>query len=181
MSENRIPVTIDLIDPESHQIREVYARFGLAIHMAQALERTLAIALATVCGPGPRKITRKRYDSLLQSNFEKTLGQLVAKLGKSVVAIPEASEHTLSEALRKRNWLVHSYFWERAVSFNRKEGRQSMIDELQALSEYFEKIDVKFSAVVRAWGEKHGVTQQVIDKEMKTLIDTDDAKASESD
>jgi hypothetical protein len=179
VSEKKTPSFVDLIDPESVQIREVYAQFGVAIYMAQALERTLGIALATVYRSGPRRITRGQYDSLLQSNFEKTLGQLVAKLRKSV-AIPRESEDMLSEALRKRNWLVHDYFWERAASFNRPEGRQSMIDELKTLIEYLEEVDARFTAIVEEWGDKHGVTQATVDREMKKLMDAGDARASTS-
>ena len=169
MSEMKVPLFVDLIDPESHQVREVYAHFGLAMYMAQALERTLAMALTTVYGPGPRRITRKQYDSLLQSNFEKTLGQLVAKLRKKAT-IPDESEQMLSDALRKRNWLAHEYFWERAARFNTGEGRATMIDELKALIADLEKVDARFRATVREWGEKHGVTQEILDEEMKKLM-----------
>lgn len=34
------------MDPESEQIREVYARYGLAMFQAQCLERALAMTLA---------------------------------------------------------------------------------------------------------------------------------------
>ena len=54
------------IDAKSHQIREVYANFGLAMYTAQGFERTLGIALATVYGP--EKITRAQFDDFLEHN-----------------------------------------------------------------------------------------------------------------
>lgn len=169
MSENKVSVFFDFIDPESHQIREVSAHFGLAMYMAQVLERTLALALATVYGPGPGKLVRHQYDALLESNFQKTLGALVKKLRKSV-PISEELEALLSESLRKRNWLAHNYFWERAVTFNKEDGRQSMIKELKAIVDYFERVDAKFSAIIREWGDKHGVTQEIVENEMSKLL-----------
>ena len=70
---------------ESEQIKEVFAPFGLAIYQAQCLERSLAMAVATVYGPGPQKLTKSGYEKLLQSNFKRTLGRLIAELQESVV------------------------------------------------------------------------------------------------
>ncbi len=39
-----IPFNVEFIDPESHQVREVYAHFGLAMYYAQGLERAVALA-----------------------------------------------------------------------------------------------------------------------------------------
>ena len=36
-----------MLDPESEEIREVYAFFGLAIYQAQCLEKQLAMVIAT--------------------------------------------------------------------------------------------------------------------------------------
>lgn len=56
----------EYIEPELDQIREVYARFGLAMYQAHCLERQLAIILATReawsnrrLGYGIRQRTRK--------------------------------------------------------------------------------------------------------------------------
>lgn len=161
--------SVDILDPESHQIREVYARFGLAMYQAQCLERTLAILMATVYGPGPQKSRRTQYDALLESNFRKTLGSFINQLRKRV-SIAVDLELRLSEALEKRNWLAHNYFWERAPRFMKEEGRESMIKELQEIADYFAEIDSKLTMIVTEWGEKHGITEEVIQQQMETFM-----------
>ncbi len=133
------------------------------------LERTLAILIATVYEYKPPKITRAQYDLLLESHFQKTLGRLIYKLRKSL-PIAEDLEFTLLEALDKRNWLFHNYFWERAQKFMKEDGREAMIEELQEIAYYFEKVDHKLDMILLLWGEEHGVTEEIIQKKMENLI-----------
>ncbi len=123
-------MTAEHLDSEAEQIKEVYAYFGLAMYRAQCLERQLAIVLATRYGPGPTKITNVEYDGLLESLFSKTMGRLVRDIGE-VAKLSEREEEQLREALNKRNWLAHRYFWERARVFLSASGRVAMIQELQ--------------------------------------------------
>ena len=107
-------MTVEHIDPESAQIREVYAYFGLAMYQAQCLERQLAMILATKYGPGPTRITSREFDALLERLFRRTLGHLVNEIG-ALVEVSEDEKEQLRDALSKRNWLAHHYFWNRAV------------------------------------------------------------------
>ena len=102
------------IDPDSEQIREVYARFGVAIYYAQCLERQLAIILATKYGPGPTRISQSDFDRIIDDLFSKTLGQLVSEIRRAAELSDDEGER-LKKALEKRNWLAHRYFWDRAA------------------------------------------------------------------
>ena len=104
------------IDPKSAQIREVFARFGLAMFEAQCLERQLALILAMKYRPGPTEISRPEFDNILEGLFARTLGQLVREIG-TLAELSDDDEKRLQEALIKRNWLAHHYFWERATEF----------------------------------------------------------------
>ena len=159
----------EYIDPESEQIREVYARFGLAMYQAQCLERQLAIILATKYGPGPTKITSKGFNSLLNILFRRTLGQLVNDIG-SIIEVNEDEKEQLKYALNKRNWLTHHYFWDRAVEFQSRDGRDSMISELQEAAEYFDALDVIYTKRTEDWGETVGITQQSINEHLDRLL-----------
>jgi hypothetical protein len=114
--ESMPDLMLEEIDPESAQIREVYARFGLAMYQSQCVEREVAILLATEYGPGIKAITQAQYSELLESLFRNTLGGLITKLIKSG-QIDSNFESTLRKALTQRNWLAHNYFWERAPHF----------------------------------------------------------------
>ncbi len=145
------------IDPKSQRIKDVYTYFGVAIYYAQCLERTIAISMATVFGPGPQKITRVQFDILLESHFKKTLGKLIHEL-RNGSSISDDFESILSEALKKRNWLAHHYFWDRAQKFQTEEGQKDMKEELQEIADYFEKIDKILTLIITNWGKKHGIT-----------------------
>lgn len=70
----------------------------------------------------------------------------------------------LSEALQKRNWLTHNYFWERAYTFLSEEGRCSMIEELKQIAAFFADVDLYFTTVTERWGEEHGLTETQIQR-----------------
>jgi len=157
------------IDKESHHIREVYAQYGLAMYQAQCFERGIAIFLATVCGLQPQDSTRSMYQKTLEGHFERTLGGLVKELGKAA-KLPIGFEADIKDALKKRNWLAHNYFWDRAGSFLSRDGREKMLLELRETFSLFKKLDGYLVAISAAWGEKHGVTAQMIEKDTESLI-----------
>jgi len=157
------------LDPESEQIKEVYARFGLAMYQAQCVERQLAVLLATEYGPGLHNMTRQQYEELLESLFKKTLGGLIHKL-REAVDLPSDFESTLREALNKRNWLAHHYFWERAGHFMTEQGRRLMVDELQVIATELDELDQTLIHVSRKWMEKIGMSEEVVQIEMDRLL-----------
>ncbi|MEK7396784.1 MAG: hypothetical protein AAB116_07585 [Candidatus Poribacteria bacterium] len=160
---------MEILNEESEQIKEVFAHFGLAMYIAQGLERTLGIALATVYGPGPQKITKSEYENLLESNFQKTLGKLINDIRKTV-EVSEALESMLFESLKKRNCLAHNYFWERAIEFTSRNGRELMIRELIEIKNFLENVDSIFMEINEKWAEKHGVTKEILEATFNKLI-----------
>ena len=157
------------IDSKSEQIREVCARFGLAMYQAQCLERQLALILTTKYWPGPTRITGRDFDSHLERLFKKTLGQLVNEIG-TIVEVSEGEKEQLKDALNKRNWLAHQYFWDRAVEFLSESGRASMISELQEVAENFQALDEILTNRTHEWAETFGITQQLIDEHKERLL-----------
>ena len=150
-------------DSESEQKREVFAHFGLAMLQAQALERQLAIILVTKYGPGPNSITGTERDKILEGLFSKTLGTLVNKVG-TAPQLSDEDKEKLSQALAKRNWLAHEYFWDRAKEILSESGRASMIEELKEAAEYFQTVDELFTSRSVEWFEEAGITKREIDQ-----------------
>jgi len=153
------------IDIESHHIREVYAEYGFAMYRAQCLERGIAIFLTVVCGEPPPDRTRSMYQKELESRFTQTLGGLIKELGKAA-KVPPGFEIDIQDALKKRNWLAHDCFWDRATSFLSRDGRNLLLQELRGISDLFLKLDRYLQAISMAWAKKHGITPQMIEKEM---------------
>jgi hypothetical protein len=119
-------ISIDVTE----EYKEVYATFGLAVYLAQCFERQLAITLSTVCSFNPQAVLQSQYDDLLSRNFKKTMGQLLHKI-KEGITVPDELTTEIEEALKRRNFLMHTYFWERAVQLSTSAGRKAMIHELQ--------------------------------------------------
>ncbi len=160
---------MEQLDRESQEIREVYARYGLAMYGAQCVERGLAILLATAWGPGPRRLTKSDYDDLLEKLFSKTFGSLFHRLGEHV-HIPEEFESLVEQAVDKRNCLAHRYFWDKAPDFMTEPGRTSMIEELQEAVDFFGHINQQLHNITQEWLSAHGITQEDLDRQMIRLI-----------
>ena len=148
---------------------KVYAEFGIAMYNAQCLEREFAISLARVYYSGPNRITWAQFLNFLDSNYKKTLGKLIFEMRKTT-SIPSDMESRLMEALKKRNWLVHGYFWDRAGHFLTAEGRELMINELQDTANFFTQIGEELTAVNRAWATARGVTEEMRREALEDLI-----------
>ena len=157
------------MDPDSEQIKEVFARFGVAMYRAQCLERQLALILATKYRSGPAKITKTEFDNILAGLFSRTLGHLVSKIGE-IAEISEDEKEQLRKALKRRNWLAHQYFWERAAAFMSDSGRDSMIEEIQEAMSSFEALDELFTSRTTEWRESIGITQESVDNELERLV-----------
>lgn len=158
-------------DLEEKQVKEVYTLFGLAVYQVQCFERELAISLTASFGPGIKKITRKQYEILLNSYFNKTLGQLNKVL--SMFPVDQTVKEGVKECLRIRNYLIHNYFWNNAIAFCKQEGREKMIDELKCYIAILERMDNTLVKLNREWGEKYGVNELAIEKQINVLLQED--------
>ena len=160
-------------DPSPEQLKEVYARFGLAIYLCQCVERQLATLLATKYGPGVRNLTQSQYDELLRSLFKNTFGGLLKRLRDSA-DVSDDLETTLGTALEYRNWLAHNYFWERAGHHTTANGCSYMIRELQGIVDFLNHFEIQLSTVLSEWTGQNGVSQEMVEREMEKL--SEDAK-----
>ncbi len=156
------------MDYDDEQTRDVYAYYGLAMYLAQTLEHGIVNALVILQLPDKDKYTRQNIDEFMEGRFQKTLGALLKHL-KSEVALPPNLESTLTEALKRRNYLAHHYFREKAEHFVTRNGRDQMLQELQNDQRLFEMADEQLEMVLKPFREKHGVTDGVYEEEYKRM------------
>ena len=125
---------------EEEEIKEVYARAGLALAYSQTLEQNVAmlVILHQSISPKRRKM-RLSYEQLLSSTSKKTLGQLIRDL-RQAVSLPSGAALKLQIALDARNHLVHHFFWEKTALIGTSEGRQSLYRLLTATQEGFDSV-----------------------------------------
>lgn len=155
---------------EGEHVKEVFAHFGRAYYEAGVLETGLAIALMEIAFLSRvrdqylvdrgRSFDRTQYeaefDRFMESQHAQTLGNLI----KRVSALPELSDNLkerLRAAKKRRDFLGHHYFRERAVEFSNRAGRDKMIAELLNDGDMFEAIDRDLYAELAPIREKLGM------------------------
>jgi hypothetical protein len=117
------------------KLDDVYWKFGFAAEAAQLLETELGNALIEhgiveenlVNQPNPNRAA----DLFRQINHH-TLGQLITKLKAKNQSIANL-EGVLAKALDERNRLFHSFYRQHNLRRNSDEGRQRMLDDLEAI------------------------------------------------
>jgi hypothetical protein len=157
-----------MLGPESEQIREVYALFGLAMYLAQNLERALAMLLAV---SGETKLmTAWDYDARLAENFQSTFGALVTKFAELSDSENVNLNGQLARALIDRNDLAHHYFWERAIQFCSRAGRTQMIEELHWMTQRFDSLDEELSELARECVKGRGFSAEDLEAHTATHL-----------
>lgn len=116
----------------------------------------------------------------MSKHFGRTLGALVRKLRKGV-DVSEAQANKLEEALTKRNWLAHRYFWDRAGHFMSPRGREKMIRELRECRDLFQQTYDEFSALTQSWLRHHGLTDDVLAEQERRIIAEADSDPPRAD
>jgi hypothetical protein len=157
------------LDSNARQRRETFARYGLAMYHAQCVEKSLAILVSCVFNKEFLKSTPDQREEIQEGVFSKTIGHLLSRLKKQI-SIPPHLGRMLIDAMKKRNWLAHDYFWERAGQILTPNGRDKMIDELTNLIDFFSKVDEHLMKTCDSWCKKVGIQAKTIDEGIKRLI-----------
>ncbi len=160
---------IENIDNESWIIREIYAKYGLAMYFAQCIETSIVNLMVALKLKDRYKINRSEIDIFFQKKYQKTLGNLLKSL-KTVMKLPKNLENNLIELLDLRNYLAHHYFRDKAIIFDDKEKRKNMLLELKNFILKLKKGDIKIQSIVENISKEYGITNDVINKIMKNLL-----------
>ena len=163
------------MDTESDDIKEVYARFGLALYCAQVLEHGIVNALVVVdLIPSRRHLGRSKaeweaaVDAFMGFHFDHTMGKLMHDL-RSVSKIPTDLDELLKRALRKRNWLAHEFFRERATEFLTSTARDQMLTEVDECRDLFKAADEALENVVKPLRSAAGITDEILEREYEAM------------
>lgn len=151
---------IEDIDPESWHVREVYAKFGLAVYQGQVLEHEI-VNLIVWSGVGDG--TYASYEDTTTANvemFRKTMGTLKKVLLSRRIDLGHF-EADLIKAVTLRNFLAHNYFRERAAAFMTHEGRERMMAELDSSTEFFERLDGELTTFTHEIIKSFGLLEEM--------------------
>ena len=177
---------MEILDPESHQIREVYAHFGLAIYLAQCVEQAIIQNLiffdlypTAVNSNQDNKTWSDRFDKFEATEMKLTMGKLIKRL-KNAGETTEAIELKLDEVVSNRNWLSHGYFNDRALDFTFEDGRTKMISELEVIQTLFREVDKMISEVTMPVARRYGLTEEMLDQMKSDMLTEHKLKSARS-
>jgi hypothetical protein len=163
--------TVSNIDIDEDETKTVYAHFGLASYAAQVFERGMIFltVVSRVYGKERYK-SQEEFESAFTVQEKNTLGKLF-KILKTRVEIDEALTKRISDAINKRNWLIHGYFYDRAPEFTFTKGRKLMVKELEVMRDEFFALDTVITErFVNPLSIKAGVTDESLEKYTERMI-----------
>ncbi len=147
--------------------REVFARYGLAMHNAQCLEKQLCIMLA-LAEPEYLTMLPAERNNLFDICLSKTMGNAWSKI-KEIVPFAEDLYQRIEDAKLQRNYLAHNYFWVNATSLTVDSGRESMIRELTEIAEILSELDAELTSITEAYIAHFGITEELILNDVKQM------------
>lgn len=144
---------------DAELIREVYARFGAAYYFSECLHRELCTNYALAPFSDKRAVTGPRVEERMAEAFSLTLGQLAEALSPW---LPNDLRVTLAEAVSRRNYLAHHFWFDKAPMMLSDNGLLLMLDELEQHRAFFETVDERAEAVFAGQRESLGVTEDTL-------------------
>ena len=158
-------------EPESadDEVRDVFAHFGVVAYYLQVLEVNVVQYLVgqRLRDSQPRPPTD--LDDFFDHGRTKTLGQLLKMLDSHATGCPEDLRQTLHEALTRRNYLTHHFFWDAAHDFMDPEGRRSMISRLVEEREWLIAVNDRLNELTMTLLEPYGITEEQVDAVMASM------------
>lgn len=114
---------------------EIYAKFGVSAEAAQLFETDLGTILLGLEGSKHR--WHLSPDPITAANFmekldRKTLGQVLDAVQKMITLAPTVVD-VFQSGLSARNALNHGFYARHNFAIQTQEGRQQMLDDLEAL------------------------------------------------
>ena len=139
--------------------RELFARFGLAYYHSECLHKELCNFLVISVFHDSKGITRPRIEERLAYAFSLPLGAIADELRP---LLPQDLLATLEEAVKKRNFLAHHFWFERAHLMFMVRGIEKMIVEIDEMSAFFQAVDEKCTERFVQKRRELGITDEVI-------------------
>lgn len=167
---NLISVIEDESNVESEHIKEVYAKFGLAIYYAQVLEHQIVNTLLAIIAKNGEIHSSQEIDIFFEKNFAHTMGTLIKALTNKKILSEQAIEE-LRKAKIIRDNLVHNYFKDNIELMVAQRGREKMIDEFDRAVTIFTRVDNILTVFADEIFSNLGITRQKQEEIYKEMMD----------
>jgi hypothetical protein len=162
MMANNGPI-LELPKPTSFDVQEVYRYYGAAAYFGQVLEKSMLHLAIVLKLTGKAEVTNALVKKLFASFEVQTMGQLLNSARRSQL-LDDGLAHDLISACRKRNYLVHDFYFVHALDFMTRDGRKKMIDELIELTRIFAQAYPACDSVSGPLWANYGVTEEMVER-----------------
>jgi len=155
--------------PENELIREVYARFGLAMYYGQVLELSIVNRLVISDIFNDKYDTDEEADAAVKALISTgTIGSLKNGLVGRGISLTDLADD-LERARKIRNFLAHNYFRERALALQERDGQKQMIIELDLATSFLRETGERLAALVTEALTARGVTEDETPEAIETV------------
>jgi hypothetical protein len=110
-----------------------------------------------------------KIDEIFENHQTLTCGRLI-KAVENIITLNQETNDLISDALKKRNYLIHSFFYDKAYDFLNDAGRVGMIDELDNMRDIFAKAEACIHGYLEPLLIKYGITQEVLESAQMELL-----------
>lgn len=150
---------------EGSDAKEVFTFFGLCTYYLQVFEQGFVNLVVGLRLRGSTQLTQKDIDVLFDKEGKKTLGQLINDVRRHI-NISSQLEESLTQALQKRNYVVHHFFVVHDIDFMSSHGRVEMIEELRDITCNIQNLDREVESITHSLWKKLGLTEEIVKKEL---------------
>ncbi len=149
-------------------MKEMFANYGLAMLRASFVEKTLMLLLAAVNQIGKPEVSLDDIHSVIFADNEKTFGQLLNKL-KSKINLSSDLEKEIRQAVSKRNFLAHHFFFQNRESLI--SGNPALLSgELQESGNFFLSVYPKVDHLLGIFLKQFNIPLENVDHEVVKLL-----------
>jgi len=146
--------------------KKVFANFGLAMYRAQCAEQSIMQLLVFFDFFDKRAETDESTEQWEKGFDKSTSREITDRLIQAMNelrVLDKEIEELLILALKKKDWLAHTYFYDRSLDFTGEKGRNKMIEELDDAVSLFNEVEETLNPITKELCEKYGLTQDVVE------------------
>jgi len=156
--------------PQPEIVQKVLAQYGLAMCLAQSLEKRISVLLHSTETAIREGVAPLHDEDLLKENLTKTFGAVLIAL-RDKIDCPGNVQERLDQARQRRNWLAHDYWWQRAVALRSDEGCAEMLAELDEQVSFFNEMNALFQQILLTYLSLRGAESDWIRDELAPLLE----------
>jgi len=142
-------------------VREIFAYFGRTMYLAQSVEKGFMNVI--LMEQHSHQITETRYDELLAELSTLTFGQLKRKI-KEISHFTADDLALVEQFHKKRDFLAHSYWWERSVEFYDDSLQHKLLIELDEITVFFESVNELIKKNISPFTSAHSIDLEELSK-----------------